>query len=504
MPTGRPSRSLPGLFLGGCLLGASGFVASGTARAQPSGVDEPPGAGMSGTAPKPFTGLPLAAPPSEVVPGDNVQEAIPSPDPLPSAGILAPAQAPAPAPAPVSLDHPRVIDTATLAAADQTFPRHGIIGLPGEAARGLEGFLASSGNHLTCHAADGTDFVCLLPDGTDVAEVALLNGAARARDDAPASYREQEAAAQAARRGLWSDLPPPPGLVKHPAVKNTATLVAEGQTYVLDGLQGLGPPYAAQLQGYIATHGDALTCQPQAVPGNYICLLNDGTDIAKVALVNGAAVVSAEAPDAYRVQQREALDNRRGTWLHPPADLAVAATSPVPQAGCCAAVAGDNGADGIAYVGGVPTAVIAGETVFLVFAGAAGWGYYDHGHQWHGAPDGYRAHLEHFHPEGRGLRGNDHVAVGHAGGMVAGGVHPAAPGGMPVHGGPAPGGHPGGFVRPAVVSPAFHPGAAAPGFHPGPPPAGVASGVAPHAAPPVQAVRAAPAAHAVHTDKKPF
>ncbi len=71
-------------------------------------------------------------------------------------------------------------------------------------------------------------------------------------------------------------------------------------------------------------------------------------------------------------------------------------------------VAGDDGVDGITYVGGVPTAVIDGESVFLVLGAAGlGWGYYDHYHHWHGAPDRYRNHLERFHPGGHGLSGYD-------------------------------------------------------------------------------------------------
>ena len=37
-------------------------------------------------------------------------------------------------------------------------------------------------------------------------------------DDAPATHHENEADAQAARRGVWASLPPPPVPLKHPAV----------------------------------------------------------------------------------------------------------------------------------------------------------------------------------------------------------------------------------------------------------------------------------------------
>jgi endonuclease YncB( thermonuclease family) len=403
------------------------------------------------------------------------------------AGQAAVTTPPPPLPAPVSLDHPSIVDTARLTDATNSVTLFGIVGLPGEAAQGMQAFLASAGNRVLCQARTGADYVCLLPNGTDLAEVALINGAARAKDDAPAAYRDQEAAAQAARRGIWVNLPPPPVTLTHPTVPNTATLVADGHTYVLDGVQGLGTPYAGQLQGYIAANGDALSCQQQAVADHYVCLLGDGTDIAKVALVNGAARVGAGAPDAYRVQQGEALTAQRGYWLHPPPDAVVAASLVVEQASaCCALPPGDDGGDGVVYVAGAPTAMIEGETVFLVFAGVAGWGYYDHWHHWRDAPDRYRSHMDRFHHAGEGLRGYDHgvlhpgsvhpmgvaAAPGHVGVAPGRPVGPMA-GGFARPGGPetAPGVHPGqaGFHPGPAGAPGFHPGpAGAPGFHPGP------------------------------------
>jgi endonuclease YncB( thermonuclease family) len=394
-------------------------------------------------------------------------------------------------PEPVTLEHPNVIDTAKFTDGDKTVALFGIIGLPGEAAQGMQDYLASNGNRLTCAAKTSSDYVCLLPDGKDVAVVALMNGAARAKEDAPASYLEQEEAAQAARRGLWSSLPPPPVVVNHPQVKDTATLTDGTQTYVLDGVEGFGAPYAGQLQGYIAANGDQVTCQLQEGPGDYICLLPDGTDVAKVALVNGAAQVAADAPDSYRVQQRDALNHRRGYWAAAaPSAVTTAFTTVEQPSVCCALPPGDDGSDGVVYVGGEPTAVIDGTTVFLVFGGVAGWGYYDHGHHWHGAPDRYRSHLERFHPDGHGLRGYASAATRGPGGVAPGGTHRAGtPVGVPAPAAATPGGHPGAVspgVRaappvpvvhpvatphPAPAAPGYHPGPAVPGYHPGPAPA---------------------------------
>jgi endonuclease YncB( thermonuclease family) len=423
--------------------------------AQPPAAAAPPDTGLAGPVPPASLPGPDLAPPPAVQPADAGQSAAATPPPLP---------------APVSLDHPSIVDTARLTDATNSVTLFGIVGLPGEAAQGMQAFLASAGNRVLCQARTGADYVCLLPNGTDLAEVALINGAARAKDDAPAAYHDQEAAAQAARRGIWVNLPPPPITLTHPTVRDTATLVADGHTYILDGVQGLGAPYAAQFQGYIAANGDALSCQPQAVADHYVCLLGDGTDIAKVALVNGAARVGSGAPDAYRLQQGEALAAQRGYWLHPPPDAVVAASLVVEQASaCCALPPGDDGHDGVVYVAGAPTAVIEGETVFLVYAGVAGWGYYDHWHHWCDAPDRYRTHMERFHHAGEGLRGYDH------GVLHPGSVHPVGVAAIPGHGAMAPdrpsGPTGGGFAHPdgAAPSPGFHPGpAAAPGFHLGP------------------------------------
>ena len=417
-------------------------------------------------------------------------------------------------PEPVNLDHPTIVDTAKLAANGKTVPLFGIIGQSGQLAQQLDKYMAATDGHLTCPAQTSTDYVCMLSDGTDIAMVALRNGAARTRDDAPEAYRQQEVLAQVDRFGIWANLPPPPAVLNHPTLKDTATLVSGPRTYILDGLVGTGQPYVEQMRGYIAAHGDTLSCEPQGLPDHYICVLNDGTDIAKVALVNGAASVAADAPDSYRVQQLEALNNKRGLWLNPSQAFVVANANTALSDACCVFVAGDEGGDGISYVGGEPTVIIDGAPVFLVLAAGLGWGYYDLHHHWRDAPSRYRSHMERFHPNGQGLRayrgpgvaghaGNvGHASLGSAGRPVASGgagVNHTAAGSVGNHAGFVPGGaavqnhhasvgagHPavggGGFVRPAVTSaPAFHPAgavqhAAAPVAH--------ASAPAPHVSAP--------------------
>lgn len=551
MPTASGSTWSRRLLVCGCAAGAWSFILASGASAQSLDMDVGPAAPPAATHQSGGLDMdvnpaaPIAAPATAKSPisalssGANVQDGIVQVNPTATEQATAPAPVQTPAPAqatpstqpppvqtttltqppdaaqsataapgapppaePVSLDHPTVVDTADLKSGDTTVTLFGIDGVQGEAAQNLQSFVASSGNQVTCQAQTSADFVCLLPDGTDVAQAALINGAARAKADAPDAYREQEAAAQAARRGIWASLPPPPATVQHPQMRDTATLVADNQTYVLDGLRGLGAPYAGQMQSYIAANGDSVSCSPQNDPGHYICVLGDGTDIAKVALVNGGAIVAADAPDSYRAQQLEALNNHRGIWLNPPPNL-LAASAAVAQPAVFALVAGDDGADGVTYVGGVPEAVIDGAAVFLIYGGDAGWGYYDHGHYWHDAPGRYRAHMERFHPGGEGLRGYRDAAVvhrevagagahpgevhtaalaGHPG--VAGGAHPAVVGGVHptvaggVHPGVVGGGRPGAVgggrslvapgARPVATGGGFvHPGASAGGFHPG-------------------------------------
>lgn len=390
---------------------------------------------------------------------------------------------------PLTLFHPKVLTTAQLQADETTVTLFGIEGEAGDDVQGLQAFLsAAADDRVTCQAQGNAGFVCLMADGTDVAQVALVNGVARTKPDAPDSYREQEAAAQTARRGIWVNLPPPPETVQHPIVRDTATLQAGNRTYTLGGLIGFSAPYSSQLQGYILAKGDSMTCSRQGDTGHFVCLLPDGTDIAKVTLVNGAARVTEDAPDDYRAQQLDALNNRRGYWLTAP-DAAITAALLPPQPEYVLA-AGDDGQDGITYAGGAPMALIDGAPVFLAFGAGLGWGYYDHYRHWRGAPERYRAHLEYFHPEGRGLRGFAYrsdaglrpVEVMHEGahsgpGGFAPPGHPGTAGhpgaaanpDMPAaHPGPVPiGGHPGGFVRPGVTASAggTHSGAPVPPMH---------------------------------------
>src|SRR5271166_2381415 len=368
-----------------------------------------------------------------------------------------PAQSP---PEPRKLDRPTVIDTAKLKDGDDAVALFGIAGQDGEAAKALQAYITEAGGQVTCQPQPNAEYICLLADGTDVADVSLVNGAAQTRADSTDEYRAQETEAQNARRGIWANLPPPPVQLKHPTVRDTATIVVESKTYHLEGIDGVGGRYSRDLQGYIVAHDDSLMCQPQGKADHYICVLPDGTDVAKAALVNGAAKVSADSPDSYRLQQAEALDNKRGIWAN--VTIATATSARIYAAPSTVTVVPGDEADGVTYIGGTPSVVIGGAPVFLTYAGVLGWGYYDNWHHWHGAPPQFSSHMQQFHPGGVGLPGYMPAVV-----RPGGGPPPFAGGPMPPGGGPM---RPGGFGPPGAGFPRPGGGFGGPGggfIHPG-------------------------------------
>ena len=352
-----------------------------------------------------------------------------------------------------------------------------MIGVGGPEAAGLQAFLTHAGDRVTCQEAAQAkakgEFVCMVPDGTDVALAALANGAAQVGPEAPAAYLAEEQKAQAERRGIWAALPPPPVALHHPTVEDTATLRDDGRRYQLDGVVGLTGGYASSLQSYIARHGDALDCHPQGPPDHYLCVLPNGEDIARAALVNGAARVATDAPDSYRLDQGVALERHAGIWSDLPAGTRTAMVDTPPPAPPPAVVAPSYGAPpppygvpspvygmpppacgippaaaGYAVMGGTPMVLLDGAWVAFTFAGGLGWGYYDGWHHWHRAPERYWGGLERRYPHGEGLRGSPRRG---------------GPYGMPRSSAFRPGyQHPGRAPAPFV-----HPGGA--GFRPGAP-----------------------------------
>ena len=364
-----------------------------------------------------------------------------------------PVMDPAVAPAPVLLNHPTVIDTAHLKGGDTSVTLFGIKGWAGDPARGLQSFVTDNGDRVTCKPHDGGTYACLMPTGLDVAETALANGAAETVADSPASYREQEAAAQAAHVGIWAGLPPASVIVQAPTVRTTAELLGDGRVFLLSGLIGFDAQYyTLRLQNEIVSHGNRLSCQQQDGAGHYVCVLPDGTDIATVALLEGLARVGPDATAEYRGDQAQAMAARSGYWLDPPqqvlSQLPLAQFAPP----CCAYAPGDAG-DGISYEGGVPVALVDGEPVFFFYDALLGFGFLDRLHRWHAAPERFRSHLDRFHPAGSGLRGLPHgealrpVAEFHPPSLPS----PEASRGPRVFNGPAGSGNSAAFHAPAVL-----------------------------------------------------
>lgn len=98
---------------------------------------------------------------------------------------------------------PIVVDTATLAIGNRLVALFGVVGLSGDWAAGLQQFITANGDNVRCHAQDATRYVCLLPNGTDVAMAALINGAAFIGPDAPNPYLNQRNDAVRNHRGVW-------------------------------------------------------------------------------------------------------------------------------------------------------------------------------------------------------------------------------------------------------------------------------------------------------------
>ncbi len=96
-----------------------------------------------------------------------------------------------------------VIDTATLSVDGQRVPLFGVTGETGTLADQLGDLLSANGGQVTC-ALQVDSYRCMLPNGIDIARIALYNGAARLGPDASDDYRQQAAAATAQHKGVWA------------------------------------------------------------------------------------------------------------------------------------------------------------------------------------------------------------------------------------------------------------------------------------------------------------
>jgi hypothetical protein len=96
----------------------------------------------------------------------------------------------------------QVVDTADLVVDGQPVKLAGITGQGGIYAAQLQSMISAQGAQVQC-TLQGNAYVCMLPNGLDIARTALWNGGADVAIDASDDYRAQADAARAARKGIW-------------------------------------------------------------------------------------------------------------------------------------------------------------------------------------------------------------------------------------------------------------------------------------------------------------
>ncbi|HZZ11745.1 MAG TPA: toll/interleukin-1 receptor domain-containing protein [Paraburkholderia sp.] len=96
----------------------------------------------------------------------------------------------------------QVLDSGALIVSGKIVNLFAIRGDDGRPAQAMQRYLKSKGSHIQCFAK-GTAYQCLA-NGEDVAEHAVRNGWARARDGAPADYAAAEQEARRAHAGVWA------------------------------------------------------------------------------------------------------------------------------------------------------------------------------------------------------------------------------------------------------------------------------------------------------------
>ncbi|NIR32275.1 MAG: VWA domain-containing protein [Gammaproteobacteria bacterium] len=108
-------------------------------------------------------------------------------------------------PAPATLEgEPLLLNTARLRVEDRAIRLYGVEGVGGEPVAQMRRFIREQGGWVRCRPQTEAAYVCRTRGGIDVAEAALLNGAARAKPGAPEVYRRREQAAREAGRGVWA------------------------------------------------------------------------------------------------------------------------------------------------------------------------------------------------------------------------------------------------------------------------------------------------------------
>jgi len=262
--------------------------------------------------------------------------------------------------------------------------------------------------------------------------------------------------------------PPPPPIAGHPIMHDTATLTVGDRTFLLAGIEGIPGPPAEEMQKYIAANGDSVSCDAAGLV-RYVCFLPDGTDVARVALVNGAARLGPNAPTEYSQQRDIAQREKRGIWAQgvPQPTHAVYEVITPFNGDAAVTLTTESEATEVSFVDNEPIAVVDGESVAVLYDDDYGWGFWDGEHRWHHAPDRWHHRLEERFPRGEGIHRHPETFVRQQGETLrgpAGGAapRPGVPGSQFGAGGPRPG-VPG--AQAAAARPqAFTPARSAPAF----------------------------------------
>ena len=235
--------------------------------------------------------------------------------------------------------------------------------------------------------------------------------------------------ASSALPGMSAALPPLPDQAPEPAVVegaamvfSTTVLTVNQNTYPLAEVDGFNGPERDGLEQFMHSKDDWVRCE-RAGSRTFVCKLRDGTDVAKAALVNGAARARPNAPHDYLVQQADAQAHGRGIWhagreavdaipfsdgtggrAIDPSDnyvpgVAYSGGQPIPAAFAAAAPS-----DGMAFVEQQPFTLVEGEPAPVVFEPGMGWGFWDRSLVWRRAPARWQDRLERRYPRGSGLR----------------------------------------------------------------------------------------------------
>ncbi len=203
------------------------------------------------------------------------------------------------------------------------------------------------------------------------------------------------------------------------AVHDTATLVVNERALPLYAVDGFGGEPALAMQQYVDSAGRSVNCSPLESKG-FVCTLQDGTDVAKAALVNGAARVTPDAPAEYVAQQEDAQKAKRGIWrdgvdkvdavpLSRDSQVVVMGDSFVPGVqyagtkGVPAAFKAANPVNGLAVFGDEPFTLSNGDPTPVLYRPGVGWGFWDRYFVWRRAPASWIPLLEQLHPHGANI-----------------------------------------------------------------------------------------------------